>query len=402
MNRSDDDRSSRSQVTLRLDRDLLDRVDDLARTEGVDRTELVRRLLADGLAHRRMQAALDDYAAGRRSAWSAAEMAGVDLYHMLDRIAEAGIPYAIDPDALVRLEASRGDPPRGGADAGSDPSDSAGVEVGTIAALRERYRPTEPRLLFVGESSPAGGTHFYLANSNLYRAVREAFGIGLAVSHPPEGQAFLAWFRDSGCWLTDIAETPVNWLAEPEWSQVVDDGVRTLADLLRDARPMRVIVVFRRVAPAVRKAARLAGLDDRTIDVLPFPIRQWRAVFVRQLAGIIEDVLGARRPDTPASGHAAEASSAHALAERTTEYGSRLLHDAMVDVLRRHGNAWMTATEIAREIAADDLWRRPTDGDHPPASQVRARARQYADVFQVTDLGIRLRDRRLLPSPEIA
>ena len=113
MNQNDDDRSARSQVTLRLDRDLLDRIDDLARGEGVDRTELVRRLLADGLANRRIEAAIGDYAAGRRSAWSASEHAGVDLYEMLDRIAEAGIPYVMDPEAIDRLRSGAGSPPPG-------------------------------------------------------------------------------------------------------------------------------------------------------------------------------------------------------------------------------------------------------------------------------------------------
>jgi hypothetical protein len=40
MNPNDDDRLARSQVTLRLDRDLLNMIDDLARDDGVDRTEL--------------------------------------------------------------------------------------------------------------------------------------------------------------------------------------------------------------------------------------------------------------------------------------------------------------------------------------------------------------------------
>jgi predicted transcriptional regulator len=92
--------SARSHITLRLDRDLLHKVDDLARDEGVDRTELMRRLLADGLAHRRIEAAVGDYAAGRRSAWSASEIAGVDLYEMLDQIAEAGIPYRMEPEVM--------------------------------------------------------------------------------------------------------------------------------------------------------------------------------------------------------------------------------------------------------------------------------------------------------------
>lgn len=63
-------------------------------------------------------------------------------------------------------------------------------------------------------------------------------------------------------------------------------------------------------------------------------------------------------------------------------------------VLRAAGNQWQTSTAIARAIAAQDLWRRPSDGRHPPASQVSARARsgQYAGLFQVSDRGIRLRE----------
>lgn len=97
---SSDDRSARSQVTLGLDRELLDKIDDVARDEGINRTELARRLLADGLADRRMEAAISDYAAGLRSAWSASEVAGVGLYEMLDRIAEAGIPYRLDAEVV--------------------------------------------------------------------------------------------------------------------------------------------------------------------------------------------------------------------------------------------------------------------------------------------------------------
>lgn len=41
--------------------------------------------------------------------------------------------------------------------------------------LRRRYLPKETRVLFVGESSPSGGTFFYAANSNLYFATEEAF-----------------------------------------------------------------------------------------------------------------------------------------------------------------------------------------------------------------------------------
>ena len=394
MNPHDDDRTARSQVTLRLDRDLLDKIDDLARVEGVDRTELVRRLLADGLADRRMEAAIGEYAAGRRSAWSASDSAGVDLYEMLDRIAEAGIPYRMDPEALDRLRSGNGSPPPGAPQSGTPSSRGHGGEEAAIAALRARYMPSATRVLFVGESSPAGGTHFYLADSNLYRATREAFGIWLSVADPPEGGAFLDWFQKLGCWLVDLADHPVDRSTATERTRAVDGGVPALAELIREAQPARVIVVLRRIAPAVRRAARVAAFDDRGIDVLPFPTRQWRPVYVDQLAGILGEVLGSGGASNVPQPYVVAPPRDRAIAEVVAGYGTPGLHNVMADVLRGHGNAWMRASAIAREIADADLWRRPGDGRHPPASQIsaRARARSSADLFQTSDLGIRLRD----------
>ncbi len=391
MNMNDDDRTARPQVTLRLDRDLLERIDDLARDEGVDRTELVRRLLADGLIGRRTNAAIGDYAAGRRSAWSAAQAAGIDLYEMLDRIAEAGVPYRVDPDALDRLRGGRGPRPPGSRRTKAGRTGAAGSDEASIEALRAQYRPAATKVLFVGESSPAGGTHFYLGNSNLFRATRDAFRVGMSVAEPPEGDAFLTWFKDLGCWLVDLADHPVNRSSGSKRVNAVNAGVSALARTIGETQPQRVVVVLRRIAPAVRRAAQLAGLDDGSIDVLPFPTRQWRPVYVDQLAGILSDVLGHGTASTGPTSAAPD--PRQATAETSVAYGAPGLHDVMAAVLRNHDNVWMKASAIAREIASSDLWRRPSDGGHPPASQIstRARASSYTDMFQTSDLGIRLR-----------
>ena len=63
-----------------------------------------------------------------------------------------------------------------------------------IEELRGLYRPERVRLLLVGESSPAGGTHFYLANSNLFQATREAFVLALDETGIPSGGGFLEFF----------------------------------------------------------------------------------------------------------------------------------------------------------------------------------------------------------------
>ena len=96
-------RASRTQITLRLDRDLVSRIDELGDDAGMDRTELARRLLSDGLAQYRLRAAVADVAAGRRSTSDAADRAGVSLYEMLDRVADAGIPYRLEPEVIERI-----------------------------------------------------------------------------------------------------------------------------------------------------------------------------------------------------------------------------------------------------------------------------------------------------------
>ena len=57
----------------------------------------------------------------------------------------------------------------------------------------------------------------------------------------------------------------------------------------------------------------------------------------------------------------------------------------------------MGRDEIALEIADRDLFRRPSDGAHPPSDQLRLRARkpEYQYLFECSDIGctrIRLRD----------
>ena len=208
---------------------------------------------------------------------------------------------------------------------------------------------------------------------------------------PPDGSAFLGWFRELGCWLVDIAEQPVNRLPVHDRELVVRKGIARLTEILRQTAPDRVVVLVRRIAPDVRRAAALAGLDERAIDVLTFPIRQWRSTYVEQLAGIMRHVGDRSGPSTLPSVAAASLEARTATREAVEPYGSATLHDVVTEVLREHGGAWVKASQIAREIAERDLWRRPSDGAHPRGSQVSARARQYPSLFQSSDLGIRLR-----------
>ncbi|MDQ3689671.1 MAG: UPF0175 family protein, partial [Chloroflexota bacterium] len=168
--------TERLQVNIRLERDLLEELDEMAEAESLDRTELARRLLRQGVKRERIVTALRRYKEGEVSAARAAELARISLYEMLDRIHEAGIPYEMDPGDLERITAIVAPPSAATAvretasEYGSRPRSDT---EGGVDALRQQFRPERVRWLFVGESSPAAGTHFYRADSNLFRATQE-------------------------------------------------------------------------------------------------------------------------------------------------------------------------------------------------------------------------------------
>lgn len=290
----------------------------------------------------------------------------------LGAIAAAGhrAPAAVVRDwifeRLGRTPAFQGVALEGAADSGTtDPRE----------ALRQRYRPDDIVVLFVGESAPAGGTFFYEANSNLFRATREA--CALAFGNVPDGTAFLRWFRDQGFWLCDLTDRPVNRKRGRPRKLEVNAGVAGLAAVIADAQPDFVVSVKTSIETEVRQAAERAGFAGNRIVVLPFPLYQWRVAYVRELARF----LGWGR--TKSTGTRARQKSSTSDATHLT------LHEAMEAVLRTRDGGPVPARELANEIAARDFYARQ-DGGRADHQQILARARKYPHLFAVERSGVRL------------
>ena len=66
------------------------------------------------------------------------------------------------------------------------------------------------------------------------------------------------------------------------------------------------------------------------------------------------------------------------------------LHEALAQVLREHGNAWMSARELADEVNARRLYVR-RDGRTAEVNQVHARVKNYTQLFEKDGSRIRLR-----------
>jgi hypothetical protein len=132
------------------------------------------------------------------------------------------------------------------------------------------------RLLFVGESPPAGGTFFYRGNSLLAKFTREAFDQVYGPSHSME--RFLREFRD---------REPVDGLEKRLRRRARRAGVAQLAEALRDLQPAQVVAVMKAIEPQVRQAAIAADLAGRVVTSLPFPAFGHHHEYVEELVTLL-------------------------------------------------------------------------------------------------------------------
>lgn len=157
-------------------------------------------------------------------------------------------------------------------------------------ALRRSFLPREVRVLFVGESPPAGGTFFYAADSGLYRATRDAFNEAL-----PElrGGDFLQQFSALGCYLDDLCHEPVNHLNATERLNSRRRGESVFAQTLRDLRPRVVVILLKAIAPNISRAAKLAGCGEIERHVLTYPSRwhRHRIAYRNELSALVRDFV---------------------------------------------------------------------------------------------------------------
>lgn len=166
------------------------------------------------------------------------------------------------------------------------PRDSSATE-----AIRRGFKPDKVRVLFVGESAPAGPTFFYEANSNLYRHFRAVFD-GVAGTNGFDAHGFFERFRGLGCYLDDLCREPVNNLPKAERQSRCAASEPGLAQRIRDARPEVVVAIGKTfAAPSIRRALKQSGVVAR-FEVLPFP--NWpdqQKAFAEQASELIQGLV---------------------------------------------------------------------------------------------------------------
>lgn len=177
-------------------------------------------------------------------------------------------------------------------------------------SIREKYRPRQTRVLFIGESRPANGTFFYCGDSTLARYTCEAFEV--VYGSFPDISSFLAGFQALGCFLVDLCPEPVNHLSRKQRRQKHKAGEGALAVMLSALKPLALVVVMKGIACSVNQAARIADAGITLRYDLPFPAQHHQKEYVFGLSTIIsglkrEGVLeNTRQPGVRAEGGRSE------------------------------------------------------------------------------------------------
>ena len=151
--------------------------------------------------------------------------------------------------------------------------------------LRQRYRPSRVRVLFVGEAPPASGRFFYKANSGLYCAIRDVF---VKVFPAIEQEEFLASFCRLECYLVDLCGTPVDRLSIRQRKIARARAEVRFRQILKDTSPMILVTVVKAISNNIQRARELANWKGPCFE-LPYPGRwkRHRVQFERDLAAIL-------------------------------------------------------------------------------------------------------------------
>ena len=97
-------------LSVRVPREVVEGLDELARLEGRDQAEIAREVLVEGIRERRIRAALRLYSEGRVTLWKAAELAGLSLWEMIVELGRRGVELRYgDPEDDLRAALGEGD-----------------------------------------------------------------------------------------------------------------------------------------------------------------------------------------------------------------------------------------------------------------------------------------------------
>jgi len=146
------------------------------------------------------------------------------------------------------------------------------MEFADLQALKAQYKPNQIKILFIADGIPVKDRYFYLKNSNMYKAVKEAFTRVFGDFNSDD--EFLAFFKEMGAYFENLSTVPIKMLPPTEQRKARQEGVQPLAERLSKIQPRLIIISLKVIEKYAREAIKLADIKSvEHIAVTPFPVK---------------------------------------------------------------------------------------------------------------------------------
>lgn len=154
-----------------------------------------------------------------------------------------------------------------------------------VETLRAKYRPKKIRVLFVGESAPAGGVFFYKQTGQVHGQFRHVLA-----PHIGDSPSFVDAFKQAGFYLDDLVLEPVNWLSGSERRTIHAASTHSLAERMKIYEAPHVVAFMNGIEAPVRAAIAASGIPCK-FQVVPFPGNGRQAEFRAAMTAIMPELL---------------------------------------------------------------------------------------------------------------
>lgn len=158
--------------------------------------------------------------------------------------------------------------------------------------LRQQYQPETIKMLFITEAVQPGNIFFYRKNSNVFRAVKEAFN--QVFGGFKNDEEFLVFFKENGCYVDYLCPDMINGLPPEVRQQVRTDGIKPLSERLAFIQPKAVITAMKVLEKEVNAAIELSGVTSvafRKAIAFPAHSKTNADKCVQELVGILEELV---------------------------------------------------------------------------------------------------------------
>ncbi|MGI4022214.1 MAG: hypothetical protein ACRYFA_11975 [Janthinobacterium lividum] len=158
--------------------------------------------------------------------------------------------------------------------------------------IRQQYQPEQVQILFVAEAVQPGKVFFYHKNSNVFRAIKEAFS--QVFGEFKSSEDFLQFFRKSGCYVDYLCPEKINALTPELRQKVRTDSIQPLSERLALLQPKVIITVMKVLENNILEAVKLSAITSvEYTKAIAFPAHSKTNAdkCVKELVEILNELL---------------------------------------------------------------------------------------------------------------